>query len=127
MHRHKLHDRPVGWGAMGPIECRRMLEAIKPMVHAEPGLTKKLSSQMPHSTWDNHFSDDNIMDYAGEHGFGLTMTCRRDRLPKDVPSTYWHKERTDSRQGQFTGDGCTDVQIMMTQSMTHKPTVDGCR
>ena len=23
---------------------------------------------------------------------------RRDRLPKDVPSTYWHKERTDSSQ-----------------------------
>ena len=41
---------------------------------------------------------DKIMDYAGEHGFGLTMTCRRDRLPKDVPSTYWHKERTDSSQ-----------------------------
>ena len=38
------------------------------------------------------------MDYAGEHGFGLTMTCRRDRLHKDVSSTYWHKERTDSSQ-----------------------------
>ena len=38
------------------------------------------------------------MDYAGEHGFGLTMTCRRNRLPKDIPSTYWHKERTDSGQ-----------------------------
>ena len=67
MHRHKLHDLPVGWGAMGPIECTQMFEAIKPMVD-------------------------------GEHGFGLTMTCRRDQLPKDVPSTYWHKERTDSSQ-----------------------------
>ena len=78
MHRHKLHYQPVGWGAIGPIECRQMLEAIKPMVGGEPGLTKKLYSQMPHSTWDNHFSGDKIMDYAGEHGFGLTMTCRRD-------------------------------------------------
>ena len=55
MHRHKLHDRHVGWGAIGPIECRQMLEAIKPMVDGEPGLTKKLYSQMPHSIWDNHF------------------------------------------------------------------------
>ena len=50
MHRHNLHDRPVGWGAMRPIECRQMLEAIKPMVDGEPGLTKKLYSQIPHST-----------------------------------------------------------------------------
>ena len=68
------------------------------MIYDEPGLTKKLYSQMPHSTWDNHFSGDKIMDYAGERGFGLKMTCRRDQHPKYVPSTYWHKERTDSSQ-----------------------------
>ena len=53
-----------------------MLEAIKLMVDSEPGFTRKLYSQIPHSPWDNHFSGDQIMDYAGEHGFGLTMTCR---------------------------------------------------
>ena len=71
-----------------PVVAVRMLDAIKLMVDGEPGLTKKLYSQMPHSTWVNPFSGDNIMDYAGEHGFGLTMTCRRDQLPKDVPITY---------------------------------------
>ena len=37
------------------------------------------------------------MTYAGEHGFGMTMTCRRDRLPKDVDGMYFHKEKTDSK------------------------------
>ena len=68
------------------------------MVDGEPELRRKLYSQMPHLTWDNHFSGDTIIDYAGGHGFGLTMTCRRDRLPKDVPNAYWHKEKTDSSQ-----------------------------
>ena len=34
------------------------------------------------------------MDWAGERGFGLTMTCRRDRLPGGVPGKYFHKEKT---------------------------------
>ena len=37
------------------------------------------------------------MTYAGEKGFGMTMTCRRDRLPKDVDGMYFHKEKTDSK------------------------------
>lgn len=24
------------------------------------------------------------------------MTCRRDRLPREVPSRYWHKEKTNT-------------------------------
>jgi hypothetical protein len=49
-------------------------------------------------TWDNFFSGDNILAYACEKGFGLTMTCRRDRLPDKgvIDSKYWHKEKTDS-------------------------------
>ena len=34
------------------------------------------------------------MEYAAEQGFGLTMTCRRDRLPGGIPSQYFHKEKT---------------------------------
>jgi hypothetical protein len=53
----------------------------------------------PHMTWDNFFSGDDILEYACDKGFGLTMTCRRDRLPsKDViAGKYWHKEKTDSK------------------------------
>jgi hypothetical protein len=34
------------------------------------------------------------MGYLGALGFGCTTTTRRDRLPHQVPSKYWHKERT---------------------------------
>jgi hypothetical protein len=53
----------------------------------------------PHMTWDNFFSGDDITQYAAEKGFGLTMTCRRDRLPdsKNIPGKFWHKEKTDSK------------------------------
>ena len=98
MHRHKMHEKPEGWNAMGPIECRKMLEKLIPMVDGEDGETKKLYSNRPHSTWDNHFSGDQMMQWAGENGFGLTMTCRRDRLPKGVEGKYWHKEKTDANR-----------------------------
>ena len=96
MHRHKLHVKPDGWTAMGPIEAKTMLDTVKTMVHGEEGDAKKLYMQKPHFTWDNYFSGDQIMDYAGEQGFGMTMTCRRDRLPKDVDGSYFHKDRTDA-------------------------------
>ena len=51
---------------------------------------------MPHITWDNYFSGDQIMEYAAENGWGLTMTCRRDRLPSDIPEEHLMKEKTDS-------------------------------
>ena len=53
----------------------------------------------PHMTWDNFFSGDDILEYACNKGFGLTMTCRRDRLPgaKVIPVKHWHKEKTDSK------------------------------
>ena len=37
------------------------------------------------------------MTKAGEHGFSMTMICRRDRLSKDVPGMYFHKEKPDSK------------------------------
>jgi hypothetical protein len=52
----------------------------------------------PHITWDNFFSGDAILEFACKKGFGLTMTCRRDRLPNKsvIDGCYWHKEKTDS-------------------------------
>ena len=97
IHRHKLYTKPAGWTAMGPYEVRLIMEKITPMVQGEesvPGV-KKIYPTKPHSTWDNYFSGDGIMGWMGENGFGATMTCRRDRLPKDIKGEYLHKKKTD--------------------------------
>ena len=97
MHRHKLHDKPTGWSAMGPLEARRMMEYINPLVIGEPtDGRRQIFREKPHSTWDNYFSGDQILTWLGENGFGATMTCRRDRLPAGILSDYLHKKKTDS-------------------------------
>ena len=54
------------------------------------GSTKKVFGEKPHTTWDNDFSGDLVMDWLGQNGFGSTTTCRRDRLPSGVPNQYLH-------------------------------------
>eukprot|EP00957_Ditylum_brightwellii_P090039 6857219-Ditylum_brightwellii.AAC.2 len=49
----------------------------------------------PGITFDNYFSGNNIFDYAGQKGFGLCTTVRRNRLPKGVPAQYMHKKTTE--------------------------------
>jgi hypothetical protein len=51
---------------------------------------------MPHMTCDNYFSGCMVFKFLGELGFGATMTCQRDRLPKEIPETNVHKKKTDS-------------------------------
>ena len=67
---------------------------LAPLLAPHRGILRK----QPHMTWDNFFSGDAILEYAAEKGFGLTMTCRRDRLPDKhvIAGKYWHKEKTDS-------------------------------
>ena len=43
-----------------------------------------------------YFSGEEVFHYAVQKGFGLTMTTRRDRLPKAIPSKYLHKKKTQS-------------------------------
>ena len=40
MHKHKLHVKAVDWTAMGPIECKAMLDQIGLMCVGEPGEIK---------------------------------------------------------------------------------------
>jgi hypothetical protein len=96
IHRHKLHTKPTGWTASGPLEVKMMMEKILPMVQGEdnPDKLKQIFRVRPHTTWDNYFSGCKILDWLGERGFGATMTCRRDRLPSAVPSHYLHKKKT---------------------------------
>ena len=56
----------------------------------EDGSTKNLFRAKPHTTWDNFFSGDIVMDWMGQNVFGDTMMCRRDRLPSGVPNQYLH-------------------------------------
>jgi hypothetical protein len=98
VHRHKLHTKPPGWTTQGPSEVRKIMEMITPMVEGQEPLLgqRQIYRQKPHSTWDNFFSGDKIFGWLGENGFGSTMTCRRDRLPKDIPAENLHKKKTSS-------------------------------
>jgi hypothetical protein len=36
---------------------------------------KKIYTACPHIIADNHFSGENVMEYIGKKGFGITTTC----------------------------------------------------
>ena len=95
-HRHKLHKMPDEWTLSGQCEVRDIVEQLLPHVDGEPTdpSVKKIFKEKFHSTWDNYFSGDVIMDWLGMNGFGATMTCRRDRLPFGVLGKYFHKQKT---------------------------------
>ena len=96
LHRHKVHKKPEGWTRAGPSEVRMIMEKIRVLVQGEvpSGTSRQIFKIKPNSTWDNYFSGDEVIDWMGANGFGVLMTCRRDRLPKNVPNHYWHKEKT---------------------------------
>ena len=60
---------------------------------------KKIYPKRPHITADNHFSGENVMSFVGESGFGMTVTCRRDRFPPGLKNYFNHKKvaSTDRR------------------------------
>lgn len=60
---------------------------------------KIIFKEPPHITADNHFSGDHVMDYIGQKGFGITVTCRRDRLAAGL-NPYLHHEKKDSTDDQ---------------------------
>jgi hypothetical protein len=104
VHRHKLHERPNSRGYVeGPNEVRMIVEQILPLIEGQVADSRhQIWKIMPHMTWDNYFSGCNILNHLGELGFGgATITCRRDRLPKDITETYLHKRRRRiHRRGQ---------------------------
>jgi hypothetical protein len=69
-----------------------VMQDIKFLVQREEANGRQqIFSEKPRSTWDNFFSSDDINDWIGENGFGVMMTCRRDRLPRGVPNHFFHK------------------------------------
>ena len=111
VHRHKCHQKK--FNIAGQNEVHMIWEKIKRLVvdeedreNVNPLLSvRPIFREKPHFTWDNYFSGQAIMDYAAEEGFGMTSTCRRDRLPQGVPGKYFHKEATGtnarSRHSRF--------------------------
>lgn len=88
--RHKKHN--FKWSCPGASEAQLIWEhQLEPLVTAS-GKLGAIFSQAPHMTWDNHFSGDCIVRHAATEGFGLTTTCRHDRLPMSVPSEHFCKE-----------------------------------
>ena len=49
LHQHKLHEKPTGWTASGPLEVRRIKEKVSRMVmygeDTEDGSTKNYSKR----------------------------------------------------------------------------------
>jgi hypothetical protein len=60
-----------------------------PQIYKYP--TKKIYPSQPHVTAVNHFSDDNVMQFMGTKGYGITVTFRQDRFPTDIKH-YLHRE-----------------------------------
>lgn len=113
IHRHKLHQRPDGFGQEGPAEMHFLLSAIEQMITTvkpdEEFFTKYRTPQgtiknypinriyptHPHGTGDNHFSGDHVLNFAGLKGFGLTLTQRKDRFPTGLKQ-YCHHEKSEA-------------------------------
>ena len=93
VHRHKLN--PKWYGAPGANEVRILLDKLSYLCeNAMAHRPRSIFREKPHITWDNYFSGDHTLQYACEQGFAMTMTTRRDRLPKGVPGRFLHKKKT---------------------------------
>jgi hypothetical protein len=111
VHRHKVHIRPDGFTAEGKFEIKYLIDQVEKLVvgnASDEDLTftvpppsgfgepttytrRRIYSCPPHITCDNHFSGDNVLDYAGGKGFGITQTCRRDRFPEGLKPFLHHE------------------------------------
>jgi hypothetical protein len=52
----------------------------------------------PHLAAENYFLGDHTMDFVGQKGYGMTCTCRRDHIPKELKPYLDHKKVTNSEQ-----------------------------
>ncbi len=78
---------------------------------------RKIYQSPPHITADNHFSGDDVLDNGGKRGYGLTLTTRRDRFPKDLKQYLHH------RKEKMTGDLAKRAKAMRYE----KPIVGVCQ
>jgi hypothetical protein len=111
--------RPKGFTQEGPSEVYLLCKQLEPMVinNREDDVINEVSiknlidgkeymvpvnkiyAKHPHITAENHFSGENVMNFIGENGFGITCTCRRDQYPPGIKSYLNHDKvaSTDKR------------------------------
>ena len=102
--RQKFFEVKAPFTASGPAEVVHLIEIITPLVMGEEkgfnDSRRQIFEQKVHVAMDNYFSGDEILRYLGERGWKATMTCRRDRLPKNVNRMYFHHlkgQKVDNR------------------------------
>jgi hypothetical protein len=119
VHRHKKHEKH--FNVQGQNEVFLIWQKIdKLLVQQENqgngSSRSEVFREKPHLTFDNFFSGDNTLNFACDNGFGITMTCRRDRLPKGIPDKYLQKEKT----GTGAISKAARFQQPIFATMTHK-------
>jgi hypothetical protein len=124
VHRHKLHVRHAPFTQVGQSEMVMLVEQVDKMtkkaemegdtgndednstqctmsIPNPSGLNsmtytlKKVFTQPPHITADNFFSSENLMDWLGRKGYGMTATCSRNLIPANL-KPYMHAVKVDS-------------------------------
>jgi hypothetical protein len=96
LHHHKYHPPITGFMQQVPMEVCMEMEDLKHLVKGEEANGRhEIFTEKPHSTWDKFFLGSNaINNWIGQNGFGVTMTCWHDRLPKGMPNHFFHKVAT---------------------------------
>ena len=111
VHRHKKSTRPEGFNQQGPAEIVYLINQIDNLTVGNPPTQttlfnpwrqaadveyemKQVYDAPPHITADNHFSGEHVLDYAGGKGYGMTMTNRRDRFPRNLKPYFHHDKVT---------------------------------
>lgn len=99
VHRHKLNEKHFTKGSNhGQNEVKLIWDMLSPLCERDNQFVcpQPIFREKPHFTWDNYFCGDALMDYPANEGFGLTMTCRRDRLPAGIPNKHLQKGKKDA-------------------------------
>ena len=96
-HRHSLQPRPSPFTQQGPSEVYGLFNKLNPLVlgneQDDDDKRRQIFSQPPHLVADNHFSGDAVMEFLGRNGWAATITCRRDRLIKEIDKKYFNHEK----------------------------------
>jgi hypothetical protein len=57
---------------MGPVEVKRVVELMNPLIKGKPQYPldrrKQIFEEPPHITMDNFFSGDKVMNFLGQEG-----------------------------------------------------------
>ena len=97
IHRHKLHTLPTGFTRQGCGELHYLLNKVSDMVIGTApsnSTSRKIFRMKPTTTVDNFFTDDRMMNWAGENGLGVIGTSARNFLPKSIKREHLHHVKT---------------------------------